>query len=648
MNHWKNILATVCCTTALLHGGEKKNEMPSLQSFATLQTLQQKMRSTEGIKRFPPATDRKSWDKMYHGDLQKKYTYAILEAAPKILNTPWPGCSLKLFTRYIKTGDRIAYQAEYSAKRKRLITLALAECIENRGRYIEEIAEGMWQIISEPTWAYPAHERFNAPDPVPIAGKYEVVDLGSSETGLILANIMELLEPQLLAYSPSLLERVKKEIVRRVIEPLEAEDDEPWWLRKVIYHPSNWIPWCCSNSFGAAVYVLKKDPDRLAKLTWKMFSAVDKFIGVYMPDGACDEGPGYWTHSVAEMYQFMEQVNCRTEGLYNDFFKQPKIRRMGEFIADLNLTGNYFMNYADAQIKMQSLNYGMLYAFGDSINSDLMKSFSMKFAEINRDVPPDTGLMTVLYLFRYPFKTDLSSYSHGSYAFYPDRQLFIARENAKNPEKGFIVSIKGGHNDEGHNHNDIGHFSIFANGKPLIVDVGAGTYTRKTFSHERYSIWWIGGMGHNTAAVNGNIQLQGREYSAAVRQVKTGGDSPDITLDLSKVLPDKAGIKEYLRTLKLDRKKSSVTITDTITMKNGNADVEIKLYSPQKAVSFNKNQIKWDDAVMNLENINCISIRQVDLKDEAGLAKNWGNLYCITLKAQLKNSTSYKLEFIKK
>jgi hypothetical protein len=155
-------------------------------------------------------------------------------------------------------------------------------------------------------------------------------------------------------------------------------------------------------------------------------------------------------------------------------------------------------------------------------------------------------------------------------------------------------------------------------------------------------------MGHNTAAVNGNIQLQGRKYSAAVRQVKTGGDSPDITLDLSKVLPDKAAIKEYLRTLKLDRKKSSVTITDTITMKNGNADVEIKLYSPQKAVSFNKNQIKWDDAVMNLENINCISIRQVDLKDEAGLAKNWGNLYCITLKAQLKNSTSYKLEFIKK
>ncbi len=647
MKKFTTLLTLSVTAFSVLFAAEVKKDMPSLQSFATFEQLSQRLRSTGGIKRFPPATDRKAWDKMYHGDLQQKYTYAILNEAPQILNTPWPGCSLKLLTQFIKKGDRESYMKPYNERRRRLTVLTFAECMENRGRYIEEIAEGLWQIISEPTWVQPAHERFNAPDPVPVDGKYEVVDLNASKTALLLGAVMELIEPQLLAYSPSLIDRVKKEIIRRVVVPLEAEGDEPWWLQKEIRYPSNWIPWCCANSLGAAAYVLQDDPDRLARLIWKMFAAVDKFIAVYMPDGACDEGPAYWRHSVAQMYQFMDHVNRRTDGLYNDFFKQPKIRRMGEFFADLNLTGNYFMNYADAQAQFKSVDYGMLYSFGESIKSDIMKSFCLKFAEENKnEAPACSELLPLLNLFRLPFKVDMSSYKHGEFAFFRDRQLFIARENAKDTSKGFIVSIKGGHNNEGHNHNDLGHFSIFCNGKPLIVDVGAGTYTRKTFSPERYTIWWIGGMGHNAAAVNGHIQLEGKMYHAKVRQVNTTGKNHSISLDLSAILPAEAGVKKYDRTLELNREKSFVSVADTIAVKKGTANVEIKLYSPQKAVSFSKNQVKWADAVMDLENISCVSIQEVDLKDEKKLAGTWNKLYCITLKTELKNSGSYRLKFI--
>ena len=671
MGYFEHLFLAVFCTAGILYGekaagaegkkGEndiiknsyavklnaRRNKMSSLHSFATSEELCRRLRSTKGIRRFPPATDRKSWDKMYRGDLQKIYTAVILEEAPKIVDTPWPECSLKLFTRYIKTGDRSAYQAKYFERRRRLNILAVAEAIENRGRYVEEIAEGMWQIISEPTWAYPAHERFNAPDPVPVLGKTEVVDLGASDTGLMLSAIMELIEPQLLAYSPALMERVKKEIIRRVVEPLEAEDDEPWWLRKEIYFPSNWIPWCCSNSFGAATYVLRDDPERLARLTWKMFSAVDKFIGVYKPDGACDEGPGYWNHSVAQMYQFMDQVNRRTEGLYDDFFKQQKIRRMGEFIADLNLTGSYFMNYADAQSQIKTFDCGILYSFGESISSELLKSFSIKIAEENKnDVPRCNSLMQILHLFRFPFKLDLSAYAHKELSYFPDRQIFIVRQNAKNTREGFIAAIKGGHNNEGHNHNDVGNFSIYCGGKPLIVDVGSGTYTRKTFSPERYSIWWIGGKGHNAAIINGNAQPDGEKYFSKVREINTKGDRQNITLDLSAIYPPEVGVKEYLRSLELDRKIGVVMLRESLAM-NGKAeaDIEIKLYSPRKIVSFSENQVKWDDAVMKLENIRCVSVNEVDLRDEKVMASSWGKLYCITLSLKMKGPGGWKLIF---
>lgn len=49
----------------------------------------------------------------------------------------------------------------------------------------------------------------------------------------------------------------------------------------------------------------------------------------------------------------------------------------------------------------------------------------------------------------------------------------------------FILKI----NLERHNHNDIGQFIVYADGKPVIIDVGVETYTAKTFSERRYEIW---------------------------------------------------------------------------------------------------------------------------------------------------------------
>ena len=40
---------------------------------------------------------------------------------------------------------------------------------------------------------------------------------------------------------------------------------------------------------------------------------------------------------------------------------------------------------------------------------------------------------------------------------------------------GFYVAAQGGHNAESHNHNDVGNFIVFLNGKPVIVDVGVET-----------------------------------------------------------------------------------------------------------------------------------------------------------------------------
>ena len=52
-----------------------------------------------------------------------------------------------------------------------------------------------------------------------------------------------------------------------------------------------------------------------------------------------------------------------------------------------------------------------------------------------------------------------------------------------------FVAAKGGFNNESHNHNDVGTFSLYVNTIPVIIDAGVGTYTKQTFGKDRYTIW---------------------------------------------------------------------------------------------------------------------------------------------------------------
>src|SRR5665811_67811 len=72
--------------------------------------------------------------------------------------------------------------------------------------------------------------------------------------------------------------------------------------------------------------------------------------------------------------------------------------------------------------------------------------------------------------------------------YFTDLDIALARDK-EGTTAGFYFSAKGGSNGEGHNHNDVGSFMLYFNGDPVMIDVGVGTYTSKTFSPQRYDIW---------------------------------------------------------------------------------------------------------------------------------------------------------------
>ena len=134
----------------------------------------------------------------------------------------------------------------------------------------------------------------------------------------------------------------------------------------------------------------------------------------------------------------------------------------------------------------------------------------------------------------------------------PDLQLMTARDQAGTTD-GLYVTAKGGHNDESHNHNDVGSFIAYLDGSPLIIDVGPEYYTAKTFSAQRYEIWTMRSAWHNVPLVNGHEQSPGREFAATNVHYQASDESAWLKLNLENTYPDAAGINSWTRTITLRR-----------------------------------------------------------------------------------------------
>jgi hypothetical protein len=140
-------------------------------------------------------------------------------------------------------------------------------------------------------------------------------------------------------------------------------------------------------------------------------------------------------------------------------------------------------------------------------------------------------------------------------------------------EDGWFVAAKGGHNNESHNHNDIGTFTLYVNGIPMFVDAGVGTYTKKTFSKDRYTIWSMCSDWHNLPVINGITQKNGQKFRSASVKAVNGKSTKTFALDIGGAYPEDSGCQSWVRDYKLTSKV--LTLTDTYALKERKgADIE--------------------------------------------------------------------------
>ncbi|MBD0350242.1 MAG: heparinase II/III family protein [Flavisolibacter sp.] len=545
------------CISFLQAAAQKKNLLSGKFSKEELHTIL--IPQAKWVP-FPKISDREGWAKADQGMMT-----AYLKEAEQYLNYKWPSVPATKSLLIERTGNRSEFEAISFEKRQVLGTLLLAEIFENKGRFIDPLIDGVYSICEETWWGSPAH----LPKSKEYAGLMDVsqpfVELFSAETAAYLSWVDYFLGEKLDAVSPQIRKRIYYEVNNRIFQPLMTKPHGWMTTNANGRRPNNWNPWICSNWLNAAL-LLEKDEDKRVNMIAKLLTVLDEFVNPYPQDGGCDEGPGYWGAAAASLYDNIAMLNGASNNAFQYVYDDEKIKNMGRFIYRAQINEKYFLNFADAD-PQPGMDGNMIYRFGKDINDADM----MKFGAYYRQ--PETGKMGRHHYFRNFYQLFLQNeYQKAAKGlplpenvWLPDIQVMIARDK-QGTTKGFFVAAKGGNNDESHNHNDIGNYVVYYDGLPLLIDVGRGTYTAKTFSSRRYEIWYNCSDYHNVPTINGVTQPPGAQFKASNVNYQQGKAFSQLSLDIASSYPEAAGVNSWQRTIRLNRGKN-VTVTDNISLK---------------------------------------------------------------------------------
>lgn len=501
---------------------------------------------------FPTIEDREFWEN-YPNDV-------CIERAETALDYDWPVIKATDFMAFKQTGDRQVMEKPHFDRREHLIIFVLAELKENKGRFLPQITNGLFAICEETFWglsAHMPHHTYTLED-IPMPNE-NYIDLFAAETAEKLAIISRILEKPLAAFCPRILERVDEELERRIRVPYPQRRDYIWmgYAKKKV---NNWNPWIISNLL--TVYLLTdKNIARVKRAVEKMLVELQVYYDCVPADGGCDEGPFYFGRAELSFFDCLYFLKTATDGAI-DFFGDGKVKDMAMYPVKARLVSDAFINMGDAHVKNVYQWMMDMYAFGEETAQREVTDMVCAVVREKDDITPFFAhqargstlhrLIRHVYTWRKIQTQEITSEIAPPFAVLPVLQIAVVRKG------DLTLSFKGGHNGEGHNHNDVASFTLYGGNDPVLVDVGISTYTRFTFDNTtRYTmIPWTRTAYHNLPTINGVEQHRGADFAADAFSA-----SPDtLSCSFAGAYPTEAGVSEVTRAL--DFTENGLQLTD--------------------------------------------------------------------------------------
>ena len=469
--------------------------------------------------------------------------------------------------------DKTTQQWEAIAKpqEERMSLLVHAAAAFPDGPFADELIRQIEHTLKHFSWVSPYHDwlgwNYN--------GERCSIDIFTAMLAGRLALAVHVLGNRLPADLRFRLETALEQRVFSVLRSAyECGGDAPWWLDI----PHNWNAVCLNGTTLAALTFLPSREER-ARFAAASELHVQRFLSGFGNDGACLEGIGYWEYGVSHFSSLAEALRRATGGVI-DFWRGEKVRNIGAFASRFRLEPGLYPPFSDCAADARPASY--LPAF---FTCRLGVEFPAELAAGLTDPEVTFGtrgmmLFQLLTAGEWAARETSKSAQIAAHDWFPDAQIYIGRRGETST--ALAVAVSGGHNDQPHNHNDLGGFVIAFGTHLIITDMGAGIYDKDTFSSRRYEKVVNNSYGHSVPVVDGHLQSPGAAFRSRVLhaefgQTATAADAETIeaasasasadvlALDLTGAY-DVPHLKSLVRTFTFSRAGAgSLTVEDRVT-----------------------------------------------------------------------------------
>lgn len=455
----------------------------------------------------------------------EKLRINTIEKAEEYLVTDPPIIKFSKIHLFVTTGNREIFQKDFFAYEKRMQTLFLAYILTEDEKYIEPLADIIWNICDFETWSIPAH----VGEELSIERRRAQLDLCSTIMGFRMAEILYYIGDKL----PELVyRRAKAEIRYRVIDSYKRYDCEAFqWKTRT----NNWSAVCIAAVLCAYLYI--GEEEEIEEMLPEMRATAECYLRGFEDDGCCAEGYGYWNYGFSFFCLFATMLRDYTDGRIN-YFESEKVHKIALFQQYIWINQEECLSFSDCSLRYAPV--GWLTHLLKGIYPDMT---------IPAIPPSEYAGCPLRYVFWQDPDLANSTLEPVSHIFH-DAQWFVCHKNE------YSVGVKAGHNMESHNHNDVGSFLFSKNGKVTFVDPCGGEYTRQYFSREeRYKHFLTSSKGHSVPIINGHLQMRTSTKATLINE------QPDrFTFTMDQVYDEPTLIS---LTRDFDCRDESLVLTDT-------------------------------------------------------------------------------------
>jgi hypothetical protein len=457
-------------------------------------------------------TNRAAWQRLA---ADSAYAKAVTGAA-KLLGRPLPEQPDSLFLEYSQTGNRTHWQKVAAERRGRVAQFTLAEALENKGRFVPALEQTIAALCAEKTWLLPAHDG----DLKNFHGEEIVPDLGATGLAAELAEADFVLGDRL---SPATRKLIRDNVSRRVLEPframIEGRQKEAFWVRA----PMNWNAVCVGNTVFSALTLLDSRDDR-AFFTAAGEHCIRYFLSGFTPDGYCAEGVGYWNYGFGHFILLTEALRQSTGGKI-DLMNEEHAIAPALFCLHSEILPGIYPTISDCPPGSKPSAQLTAYVCG-RLGLDAGPNRLTGGGDLS------LGLMLSSLAGNLPTIRTTEKFSASPLrSFFGGGGVLISRTAAE-VKPPFAVCLKGGNNNEPHNHNDVGSFSVLAGTNMVICDPGGEVYTKRTFSAHRYDSKVLSSFGHAVPVIAGQLQKTGAEARGVILETNFSDAADTFKLDI--------------------------------------------------------------------------------------------------------------------